>query len=271
MKPGETDTDKRTISFDLYNSSGLPASGLAGEGAVAAFATTELQVSYNYGTSYTTAVGTFAHGSDGNYKYTFGLTEVQSSIGEKNVWLRYKATGFRTRVIEVPLRFVDVDTVQSAVVTSVQSGLATGTALATVAGYIDTEVAAIKAKTDNLPADPASQAAVIAAMPAAAPTAAVVRDAILNELLSGHATEGTVGDAIAIAASMLQGNFFMDNVDNTNDNGQTAARIRLFRTATAMASVSAGGTGQGEFATFLLTTTYAGPNKITTHKAVRTA
>lgn len=33
--------------------------------------------------------------------------------------------------------------------------LATATALATVATYVDTEVAAIKAKTDNLPADPA--------------------------------------------------------------------------------------------------------------------
>lgn len=36
------------------------------------------------------------------------------------------------------------------VTTELQSGLATAAALATVAGYIDTEVAAIKAKTDNL-------------------------------------------------------------------------------------------------------------------------
>lgn len=37
------------------------------------------------------------------------------------------------------------------VTTEIQSGLATASALATVAGYVDTEVAAIKAKTDNLP------------------------------------------------------------------------------------------------------------------------
>jgi hypothetical protein len=36
------------------------------------------------------------------------------------------------------------------------SGLATASALSTAAGYIDTEVAAIKAKTDNLPAAPAA-------------------------------------------------------------------------------------------------------------------
>lgn len=42
------------------------------------------------------------------------------------------------------------------VTAELQSGLATASDLATVAGYIDTEVAAIKAKTDNLPASPAS-------------------------------------------------------------------------------------------------------------------
>jgi hypothetical protein len=36
------------------------------------------------------------------------------------------------------------------VTTELQSGLATAAALSTVAGYIDTEVAAIKAKTDSL-------------------------------------------------------------------------------------------------------------------------
>jgi hypothetical protein len=56
--------------------------------------------------------------------------------------------------------------VASDVTTELQSGLATASALTTVAGYldteiaailaaVDTEVAAIKAKTDNLPSDPA--------------------------------------------------------------------------------------------------------------------
>jgi hypothetical protein len=42
------------------------------------------------------------------------------------------------------------------VTTELQAGLATASALSTVAGYVDTEVAAIKAKTDNLPASPAA-------------------------------------------------------------------------------------------------------------------
>jgi hypothetical protein len=57
---------------------------------------------------------------------------------------------------------VNASALASDAVTEIQSGLATAANLATVAGYIDTEVAAIlvdtaaiKAKTDNLPSDPA--------------------------------------------------------------------------------------------------------------------
>lgn len=48
-------------------------------------------------------------------------------------------------------------------VAEIQSGLATAANLATLTGYVDTEVAAIKAKTDNLPTDPADQSLLIAA------------------------------------------------------------------------------------------------------------
>jgi hypothetical protein len=94
-------------------------------------------------------------------------------------------------------------------------------------------------------------------------------NAILDELLTGHAIVGSVGDAIAIAAGLLQGNFFMDQTNNSDPNGQTAARLRVFRTGAATALATNGGSGEGEFATFLVTTTYAGVNKIATHRVVR--
>jgi hypothetical protein len=40
--------------------------------------------------------------------------------------------------------------------------------IAAIAGYLDTEIAAIKAKTDNLPSDPADQSLIIAATDAIA-------------------------------------------------------------------------------------------------------
>lgn len=51
---------------------------------------------------------------------------------------------------------IDADALAADAVTEIQNGLATAAALAVVAGYLDTEVAAIKAKTDNLPASPAA-------------------------------------------------------------------------------------------------------------------
>lgn len=92
----------------------------------------------------------------------------------------------------------------SDVTTELQSGLATAANLATVAGYldtevaailaaVDTEVAAIKAKTDNLPAAPAAVGDI--------PTAAAITDAVWDEAISGHLTSGTTGAALNGAGS----------------------------------------------------------------------
>ena len=107
-------------------------------------------------------------------------------------------------------------------VADVQSGLATAAAVTTVAGYIDTEVAAIlaavdtevaaiKAKTDNLPASPAAVGSAMT-LSAGAITAAVIAtgaidadalatdavdeivDAVWDELVIGHTTAGTMGE-----------------------------------------------------------------------------
>ena len=69
------------------------------------------------------------------------------------------------------------------------ANLATAANLAVVAGYLDTEIAAIKAKTDNLPASPAATSDI--------PTAAAVADAVWDEAISGHLTAGTTGEAVA--------------------------------------------------------------------------
>lgn len=104
------------------------------------------------------------------------------------------------------------------------STLATAASLATLSGYVDTEVAAIKAKTDNLPASPANEATLttiagyldteiaaikaktdnLPASPAAAgdiPTAGAIADAVWDEATSGHSTGGTTGAALIAAGS----------------------------------------------------------------------
>lgn len=91
---------------------------------------------------------------------------------------------------------------------------------------------------------------------------------ILDALLADHAAIGSVADGIAVAAGLLQGNFFMDSVVN-DANGQTSARLRLWRDAGGAGGATSGGSGEGEFATFQVTTTYAAPGKVTTHRVVR--
>ena len=75
-------------------------------------------------------------------------------------------------------------------VTEIQSGLATAANLATVAGYLDTEIAAILAAVDTE----------IAALP----TAAGIADAVWDEALSGHVTAGTAGRALRMEAGTAQ-------------------------------------------------------------------
>jgi hypothetical protein len=68
-----------------------------------------------------------------------------------------------TNLPTIPANWLTAAGLATDAVTEIQTGLATsatqtsqGATLATIAGYIDTEVAAIKAKTDNLPASPAA-------------------------------------------------------------------------------------------------------------------
>lgn len=69
--------------------------------------------------------------------------------------------------------------------------LATAANLAVVAGYLDTEIAAIKAKTDNLPAAPAATGDI--------PTAVQNADALLGRNVSGGSSTGrTVKQALHV-------------------------------------------------------------------------
>lgn len=90
---------------------------------------------------------------------------------------------------------------------------------------------------------------------------------ILDAARSAHVTVGTIGEGIALAAALLQGNFYMDQV-TVGANGLTAARIRCFHTGSAAAAATSGGSGEGEFATFLVSTTYTSGH-IATHRSAQ--
>lgn len=150
MQPGETNVDKKTVSFALFTTAGLPASGLGGEGAVAPFVANELQISYDYGNNYVTATGTYAHGGDGSYKYMFSDAEVSSIIGEKNIWLRYKETGYKTMILEVPLRY-DTDRIYDELGTVNATTNTINFKIGSPAVDVATDIADVKSDTSLLP------------------------------------------------------------------------------------------------------------------------
>ena len=184
----------------------------------------------------------------GIYRYTFSQAETNY---DTVIAVRLKKTGYATQSFFVPIEIITVDDVN--------------TAITSLASQVTTVIATLATLAT------AAQANTIIASVAALPSAAAIRDAVLNELLSNHSIEGSVADGIAIAAGLLQGNFYIDNVDNNDPNGQTTCRMRLFRSGTATLAATDGGSGEGEFATFTVETEYAGPNKIKTHRVYREA
>lgn len=82
--------------------------------------------------------------------------------------------------------------------------------LSVIAGYLDTEVAAIKAKTDNLPSDPADQSLIIAATDALATLIGAIPNADANaaallDLADGVETDRTVRKALRLILSFAVG------------------------------------------------------------------
>jgi hypothetical protein len=95
-----------------------------------------------------------------------------------------------TNVVSMAANTLTASALATDAVTEIQSGLATAADLATATGYIDTEVAAIKAKTDNLPAAPAATGDI--------PTAVQNADALLGRNIDGGGSgTRTVEEALA--------------------------------------------------------------------------
>jgi len=104
---------------------------------------------------------------------------------------------------------IGVAQLASDAVTEIQSGLATASALSTVSSYIDTEVAAIKAKTDNLPAAPAATGDI----PSAATIGAQVRTELTTEL-------GRIDAAVSTRATPAQVNAEVVDVIDTDTSAE---------------------------------------------------
>jgi len=208
---------------------------------------------FNWGNSAWDELGTIVgSASTQNGTEEFSLTSAHTGTGGNAglVRVRFQNTGLTTATLNTDRILLGFTTV-APTVSQIQSGLALTTDVTSAEATIVADIAS-------------SQAAIIAAIP----SDASIASAVLDAARSGHITLGSVGEGIALACSLLQGNFFIDNV-TPSANGPTAQRLRCWLSASAMSGVTPGGSGEGEFATFLVTTTYSGPGAVSTHKVVQ--
>jgi hypothetical protein len=119
--------------------------------------------------------------------------------------------------------------------TTVKTATDVASALATVASYVDTEVAAIKAKTDNLPADPADASDIAAA------TAAIQSD---TDDIQTRLT--AIAASVARALGLLHDNAMVDGGAGqaqptySADKVLLSARVRVFASSAALAAAALG-------------------------------
>lgn len=108
------------------------------------------------------------------------------------------------------------------------------TQLGAIDDYLDTEIAAIKAKTDNLPASPAATGDI--------PSAATIADAVWDEAQSGHTTAGTFGKYLDTEVSGVGGGSLtvQDIVDGVWDEPMASHAVSG---STGEALAAAGGAG----------------------------
>lgn len=101
------------------------------------------------------------------------------------------------------------------------------------------------------------------------PTVDEIADQVWDELLSGHLTANTTGLALAIAQGLSQANFVLDNTSFDAAGMMTSGRIRLFPDAATAGAATQGGSGQGEFATFLVSASGSTPGQLQLYKVVK--
>ncbi len=178
----------------------LPAALVSGRidasiGAVASNAITAAALASDAGAEIASAVRT---------ELTTELSRIDAAITTRLAGASYTAPD------NTSIAAILVDTAEIGVAGAGLTALASATNLATVAGYLDTEIAAIKTVTDKVDTALVLDGAVyqftanaleLAPTGGSAPTAAAIADAVWDEALSGHLSSGSTGEALSAAGS----------------------------------------------------------------------
>jgi hypothetical protein len=251
---------KQSVAAQLYvriaDTSNVGITGIADTGVTAKLSKNGLSFS-----AFTVTSGNWTEVGNGIYSIALA-TGNTDTLGGLLFGLFYTAGGSELFIEAQVVANVEADTFARL---GAPAGASIAADLATIDDFIDAEVAAIKAKTDNLPSDPADQSLIIAAT-----------DAIFNRIgaPAGASVSADIAsiktDATTLLTRTLQllgltngHNTLRDDMTFDVDGKLTAARIRLYDTAanaTAAEATSPAGGTTGLLATWNVVAAYDGDN-----------
>lgn len=164
------------------------------------------------------------------------LTSALTTVGSVGKWIVDKLdVVVSTRASQTSLDTLDdyVDTEVAAIkakTDNLPASPANESTLTTIAGYIDTEVAAIKAKTDNLPTDPADASDIAASFSTVNSTLATIAGYIDTEVAAIKAKTDNLpsdpADASDIASAFSTVNTKLDTIDDFLDTEVAAIKAK---------------------------------------------
>ena len=128
----------------------------------------------------------------------------------------------RSSVQSMAANVLTASALASDAVTEIQSGLALESTLTVIAGYLDTEIAAIKAKTDNLPSDPASASTLAASFVTVNTKLDAIDDYVDSEVAAIKTVTDRINGMLVLDGSVYQ---YTANALELGPSGSTSVSV----------------------------------------------
>ena len=128
----------------------------------------------------------------------------------------------RSSVQSMATNVLTASALASDAVAEIQSGLALESTLTVIAGYLDTEIAAIKAKTDNLPSDPASASTLAASFVTVNTKLDAIDDYVDSEVAAIKTVTDRINGMLVLDGSVYQ---YTANALELGPSGSTSVSV----------------------------------------------
>jgi len=145
------------------------------------------------------------------------LVDIQSRIP-----LTLDNGNMRSSVQSMATNVLTASALASDAVAEIQSGLALESTLTVIAGYLDTEIAAIKAKTDNLPSDPASASTLAASFVTVNTKLDAIDDYVDSEVAAIKTVTDRINGMLVLDGSVYQ---YTANALELGPSGSTSVSV----------------------------------------------